>query len=87
MLSALMAHTAWHWMLDRGSDLAKFPVPTLDAAFLASAMRGLMAMLVLAGLVWLVSGVLKRWLRVEEMTSARDVAGKTLPRGGEWPSL
>lgn len=65
ILSALMAHTAWHWMLDRGSDLAKFPVPTLDAAFLASTMRGLMALLILAGLVWLASGIMKRWLQVE----------------------
>ena len=76
ILSALMAHTAWHWMLDRGSDLAKFPVPTLDAAFLASAMRGLMALLILAGGVWLASGLMKRWLRAEDTPIARDVAGR-----------
>ena len=70
ILSALMAHTAWHWMLDRGGDLAKFPVPTLDAALLASAMRGAMALLILVGLVWLVSGLLKRWLQAEALTSS-----------------
>ena len=48
ILSALVAHTAWHWMIERGGDLAKFPFPTLDAAFLASVMRGLMAVLILA---------------------------------------
>ena len=53
ILSAFVAHTAWHWMLERCEELRKFPVPALDAAALASAMRWLMAALVLAGLVWL----------------------------------
>lgn len=61
ILSALVTHTAWHWMIERADQLAKFPFPTLDAAFLASAMRGLMAMLILAALVWLMDGMVKRW--------------------------
>ncbi len=60
ILSALVAHTAWHWMLERGEQLARFPLPTLDAAFLASAMRGLMAVLVLAAGVWIANGWLAR---------------------------
>jgi hypothetical protein len=60
ILSALAAHTAWHWMLERGEQLAKFPLPTLDAAFLASAMRGLMAVLILAAVVWIANGWLAR---------------------------
>ena len=48
ILSALIAHIAWHWMIERGEQLAKFPFPRIDAAFLASAMRGLMAALFLA---------------------------------------
>jgi HupE/UreJ protein len=62
ILSALVAHTAWHWMIDRGAILARFRFqwPVLDAAFLASLLRWLMAAVVLAGLVWLVS-VLGRW--------------------------
>jgi HupE/UreJ protein len=76
ILSALVAHTAWHWMLERGADLAKFPFPTIDAAFLAGAMRALMALLILAGLVWLASGLLGRWLEPKDMTATKDVAGK-----------
>ena len=38
-------------------------LPRLDAAFAASAMRGLIAALVLAAGLWLVSGCLKRWMR------------------------
>jgi hypothetical protein len=65
ILSALVAHTGWHWMLERGGQLAKFPYPTLDAAFIASAMRGLMAMLILAAAVWLASGWLRRWIAAD----------------------
>jgi len=53
ILSALVAHTGWHWMLERGERLSKFPWPTLDAALLASAMRWLMALLIFAAAVWL----------------------------------
>jgi hypothetical protein len=60
ILSVLVAHTAWHWMLERGETLRKFPLPTLAAAALASAMRWLMAAMVLAALVWLVAGALRR---------------------------
>jgi hypothetical protein len=42
--------------------LAKFPLPTLDAAFLAGAMRGLMAVLILAAVVWIANGWLARHL-------------------------
>ena len=53
VLSIVIGHTAWHWMLERGERLMKFPWPTLDAAVLASALRWLMALMILAGLVWL----------------------------------
>jgi hypothetical protein len=62
IISALVTHTAWHWMLERGGQLAKFPFPRLDAAFMASAMRGLMAALILAALVWAANSWLKRWI-------------------------
>ena len=35
ILSAFVAHTGWHWMIERGEQLMQFPFPTLDAAFLA----------------------------------------------------
>ena len=44
----------------RGAVLAKFPLPTLDAAFFASLMRGLMAVLILTALVWMASGFVRR---------------------------
>ena len=80
ILSALVAHTGWHWMLERGEQFAKFPFPKIDAAFLASAMRGLMAMLILAGGVLLVNGVLKRWIEAGDVSPARGDAEQP-PRG------
>jgi hypothetical protein len=60
ILSALVAHTGWHWMTERGATLAAFPWPALDAATAASAMRWLMAAIALAGIAWFVSSVYRR---------------------------
>jgi len=76
ILSALVAHTGWHWMLDRGEQLAKFPFPKLDAAFLASAMRGMIAALILVAVVSLANGFLKRWIRGEKISPANDIVAK-----------
>jgi len=62
ILSAIVAHTGWHWMLDRGAQLQKFHFawPDLTPAFLASAMRGAMVVVFLAGVLWLISLFTKR---------------------------
>ena len=72
ILSALIAHTAWHWMIERGEQLAKFPFPRIDAAFLASAMRGLMAVLVLALGVLFANSWLRRWIQVDKFAPAKE---------------
>jgi hypothetical protein len=61
VLSALVAHTGWHWMTERADKLSKyrFEWPALTAAFLASSMRFLMVVVFLAGAVWLVSVLLR----------------------------
>jgi hypothetical protein len=51
ILSALVAHTGWHWMLERGAILGRFQPPALDAAFFAAALRWLIAILILAGAI------------------------------------
>jgi hypothetical protein len=59
ILSALVAHTGWHWMLERADRLRRFRFewPSLNAGLLANAMLWLIAILVVAGLVWLVAGL------------------------------
>ena len=41
LLSALVAHSAWHWLIERGSLLPEYSwrPPVVDAAFLAAAVR------------------------------------------------
>jgi hypothetical protein len=60
VLSALVAHTGWHWMLERWDRLRqfRFPWPVLSAAGLAGATRWLFLMVIAAGLAWLLFAVL-----------------------------
>ena len=60
--SALIAHTALHWLAERWGALAKFPLPRADVLLAIAVMRWAIAGLVLAGLVWLVSRPLNRWI-------------------------
>ena len=59
ILSALVAHTGWHWMLERGERLSKFPWPAWDAAALASAMRWLILLLIITAIVWFLAGPIR----------------------------
>jgi hypothetical protein len=63
ILSALVAHTAWHWMIDRASVLRQFPFqwPELSLPAIVIALRWLMALVVLAGVLWLISLAVRRW--------------------------
>ena len=62
VISAILAHSAWHWMSARFATLRAYEVrwPALDAALLASVMRGLLLLLIVLGIGWLVSGALTR---------------------------
>jgi hypothetical protein len=55
ILSAIVAHTAWHWMLDRGEILSRFQfqLPGMNAASWATAIHALMIVLAIAGMLWL----------------------------------
>jgi HupE / UreJ protein len=72
ILSALVGHTAWHWMGDRYAVLRqfRFAMPVVDAAFLAGAMRWAMLAVVAVGLYWIVFGLRTRRLP----TDAEDVS-------------
>ncbi len=62
ILSAIVAHTAWHWMTERVDRLSQFRFewPTLTAAQWASLLGWLTVLVFLAGLAWLVSLVFRR---------------------------
>ena len=77
ILSALVAHTAWHWMIDRWSVLRRyqFEWPALQAAPLATALRWMMLLVILAGLAWFL------WseLRHRALRAVRPGEGKAAP--------
>jgi hypothetical protein len=65
ILSALVAHTAWHWMLDRGTTLRAYDFiwPSLNAAFMITAMRWSMLLLIIVGVGWILSELSNRLVR------------------------
>ena len=71
LLSALVAHTAWHWMTERGATLRgyRFEWPVFDLAFAAGLVRAVMLLLIIGAAAWLIMG-LARWSRAEGMPTA-----------------
>ncbi|MCA9738784.1 MAG: HupE/UreJ family protein [Gemmatimonadetes bacterium] len=63
LLSALIAHTGWHWMTERGSTFLEYPLtwPVLDAAFLGMLARWSALAAVVAAAGWGLRAALLRW--------------------------
>lgn len=63
VLSAALAHTGWHWMLDRGGAFLQYEltVPAFDASFAATLMRWGALALIVAAAAWLLRGAFA-WL-------------------------
>ncbi|MEO7652939.1 MAG: HupE/UreJ family protein [Bryobacteraceae bacterium] len=61
ILSALVAHTGWHWMTERWEHMRQFSFqfPMAGAGALATAMRWLMLIVALGGIGWVASRVRK----------------------------
>jgi hypothetical protein len=59
VLSALVAHTGWHWMTERLEGLRLYRWPALDPVLLASAGRVVILLGVVAGIAWW-AGALRR---------------------------
>jgi len=60
ILSALIAHQAWHWMEDRFDTLKQFPWPTITEGGLMSALGWLFVLVALAAMIWVVSVATRR---------------------------
>jgi hypothetical protein len=83
ILSALVAHTAWHWMIDRADQLRQFRFewPVIDVAMLSTALRVLTVIVLLAGLGWAARAVLR-----DHAARKRTEGRGGQPAGGEQPS-
>ena len=64
ILSAFVAHTAWHWMMDRGKSLSEysFTMPAFDATLALSAMRAALVLSIAGAAAWLLSEGVKRFI-------------------------
>jgi hypothetical protein len=65
ILSAIVAHQAWHWMIERLGVLAQFPRPEFTLADAVSGLRWLFAVGAVAVALWLVSLAARRWMADE----------------------
>jgi len=51
--SALVLHTAWHWMTERASALGQYDLSLTSPASLAVLLRVLMVVVAVAGVMWI----------------------------------
>ncbi|MDP6536217.1 MAG: HupE/UreJ family protein [Gammaproteobacteria bacterium] len=70
LLSALVAHSAWHWMLERGDLLSQFQfqLPVFDALFFAALMRWGMMFIVIIGALWGMYELFRRFALIESFS-------------------
>jgi hypothetical protein len=52
--SAIVCHTAWHWMIERGAALGDYDWTAPDAATAVIVLRALIVIVAASGLVWYV---------------------------------
>jgi HupE / UreJ protein len=66
VLSALIAHTGWHWMTERFDRLRqyRFDWPAIDAVFLLTLTRWLIVAVGTAAVVWLALVLSRQWEKV-----------------------
>ena len=60
ILSVIVGHTAWHWMIERFDVLRQFPWPTVTAAGLASVLGWLIVIVAITAVAWLLLLVTQR---------------------------
>ena len=60
ILSALVAHTAWHWITERWERLRQFEPPGMNLLVVARGLRWLMAAVLIGGLLWLIAVIVRR---------------------------
>lgn len=68
LLSALVAHTAWHWATERGTVLLGYRFPEVSLADAAAAIRLLMVIVAATGVAWL----LQQWINKPSVSDAPE---------------
>ena len=71
LLSALVAHSAWHWMLERGTTLSlyQFQLPVMDSLFWAAIMRWTMMLIIIIGALWAMYEIFRKFSLIEPFSA------------------
>ncbi len=77
IISALLAHSGWHWLSNRASDLMaySFRLPALDNAFLATSMRWAMLLLIIGSALWILFVIYRRFLHLNQEPNLSQMSG------------
>ena len=69
LLSALLAHSAWHWMIERGVtlNLYQFQMPVFDSLFWAALMRWGMMFIIIFAALWGMYELFRKFSLVEAL--------------------
>ncbi len=71
LLSALVAHSAWHWMIERSANFAEYQLqmPIFDTIFWAGLMKWAMLLIIIVAIGWGLYELFRRFALVEPLTS------------------
>jgi len=74
LLSALVAHSAWHWMADRYSTLMEYDIrwPLMNSDFYAGLGQWGMLLIVATAVLWVMNGLFQRFEIATSNKSQRD---------------
>jgi hypothetical protein len=69
LLSALVAHSAWHWMSERGGGLFQyqFQMPVFDALFFAATMRWAMMLIIIFVVLYGMYELFRRFALIDSL--------------------
>jgi hypothetical protein len=81
LISALIAHSAWHWMVERGDTFNQYPLqmPIFDDVFFAALMRWGMMFIIIGAALWLMYEGFRRFGLIERFS----LYGNHSARAGE----
>jgi len=73
LLSALLAHSAWHWMLERGTTLGLYQIqmPDIDSLFWAALMRWGMMLIIIIAALWAMYELFRKFSLIESFSDYR----------------
>jgi len=60
LFSVVIGHAGWHWMMERAAIAQMSSWPLLDLPLLLTVVRWLLALTVIGGVVWFLSGLLRK---------------------------